>query len=208
MILTLLQMMHVTAGNITIDGVDLSTLDPQKVRSSLITIPQDAAPLPGTVRFNSNPSCAPLTDNEIEAALQEVGLLPLIQSRGGLQAEMSSLRLSHGEQQLFALARAILILQSHRHQHQHNHKESSTVLLMDEVTANVDVATEARMIEILNGEAFRGITVVAIAHRLKTIVAMDQVVVLHNGHIVESGKPSELLGAEDSMFKGMFEKAT
>jgi ATP-binding cassette subfamily C (CFTR/MRP) protein 1 len=206
MLLTVLQMMHVTAGSITIDGVNLSSMVPQKVRSSLITIPQDAAPLPGTVRFNSNPSHAPLTDNNIEAALKEVGLLPLIQSRGGLQAEMSSLRLSYGQQQLFALARAILILQNRQRQYQHNNKESSTVLLMDEVTANVDAATEARMMEILNGEAFRGITVLAIAHRLNTIVAMDQIVVLQNGQVVESGKPAELIEAKGSMFKAMFEQ--
>jgi ATP-binding cassette subfamily C (CFTR/MRP) protein 1 len=206
MLLTVLQIMNVTSGSIAIDGVNLSFLDPQKVRSSLITIPQDAPSLPGTVRFNSNPSYAPFTDNEIEAALKEVGLLPLIQSRGGLQVEMSSLRLSHGQQQLFALARAILILQNRQRQYQYSNSESSTVLLMDEVTANVDAATEAQMMEILNGEAFRGITVLAIAHRLNTIVAMDQIVVLQNGRVVESGKPVELLEAEGSMFKTMFEQ--
>jgi ATP-binding cassette subfamily C (CFTR/MRP) protein 1 len=208
MLVTVLLMMHTIAGSITINGLNTSFLVPQKVRSSSIAISQDAPLLPGTVRFNSRPSYAPFIDNDMEVALKEVGLMPSIKSRGGLQAEMSSLHLSHQQQQLFALAREFPILQKRQLQYQYSNRESSSVLLVDEVTAKVVAATEAQTMETLNGKAFRAITVLAIANRLDTIVAMDQIVVRQNGWVVESGKPAALLDAEGPTFKTMLEHMT
>ncbi|KAJ4315645.1 hypothetical protein N0V94_005842 [Neodidymelliopsis sp. IMI 364377] len=202
MLLTILQMIHTLNGTLTIDGINLSGIQPNTVRSNLITIPQDAAPLPGTVRFNVDPSSSFDTDAPIEDALKLVGLWTLVRTRGGVHAEMSALRLSSGQSQLFALARAALLLQSRRGK---NGNQSSTVLLLDEVTANLDAKTEARMMEVLNGETFRGLTVLAVAHRLKTIVAMDRIVVLDKGRVMECGTPEELLEMEGSLFRRMYE---
>ena len=204
MLLTLLQMMHTHSGSLTIDGLNVSSIQPNTLRNTLITIPQDASPLPGTVRFNIDPSSSFLTtDTPIEDALALVGLWPLIRARGGLAAEMTTLRLSSGQSQLFALARAILLLQRRRARCRDD--SGATVLLLDEVTANVDEETERRMMEVLNGGMFRGLTVLAVAHRLRTIVGLDRVVVLDGGRVVEVGVPGELLGMEGSLFREMFE---
>jgi ATP-binding cassette subfamily C (CFTR/MRP) protein 1 len=192
-------MIPTSTGTLTIDALPVASLRPHVLRSALITIPQEAPSLPGTIRFNADPSTS-LSTASIRAALSAVGLHDLVTARGGLDATMSSLRLSSGQAQLFALARAMLMVE--RRQEQFG--DSKTVLLLDEVTANVDTDTEGKMMEVLNGELFRGMTVFAVAHRLQTVVEMDRVVVLEKGCIIECGVPAELMETEGSVFRAMF----
>lgn len=192
-------MIPTPTGTLTIDALPLASLQPHLLRSALIAIPQDAPSLPGTVRFNADPSIS-LPTASISATLSTVGLQDLITERGGLDATMSSLRLSTGQAQLFALARAMLMVERIRERC----GDGKTVLLLDEVTANVDADTEGKMMDVLNGEVFRGMTVLAVAHRLQTIVGMDRVVVLDKGSVVECGVPAELLEMEGSVFRAMF----
>jgi ATP-binding cassette subfamily C (CFTR/MRP) protein 1 len=157
----------------------------------LIAIPQNPVIFPGNVRFNAFPSStcdssiAPPTDAQIIDALKTVQLYDLLTSHGDLDSPISSIPFSHGQKQLFCLARAIL------------RKSDSKILVLDEAMASVDGHTDALMQDIINRE-FEGYTVLAVVHKLDTVVggAFDKVAVLDKGELVEFGKPGELLDAQ------------
>jgi ATP-binding cassette subfamily C (CFTR/MRP) protein 1 len=107
MVLALFRMIELTGGRITIDDVDISTVPRQDVRSCLNAVPQDSYFLHGTIRTNLDP-WETQTDNKLEEVLKRVQLWAAIESRGGIDALMDVDLLSHGQRQLFCLARAIL----------------------------------------------------------------------------------------------------
>lgn len=100
-------MLEISSGNIIIDSLDLSQCSKETIRSAFITVPQDCVLFEGSVRFNLDPRSL-AHDNDIEKALRKVGLCEIINVNNGLDAPMVSVHLSHGQGQLFALARAIL----------------------------------------------------------------------------------------------------
>ena len=173
----LFRLLELKSGQIYVDGLDIATLPRQAIRSSLIAVPQDPFLLEGSIRFNVSPT-EPLPDESIIAALTKVGLWELIQNRGGLDVNIAQAPFSHGQQQLFCLARAML--------------RKSTVLVLDEATSSVDSQTDEKMQKIIR-EEFRGHTILTVAHRLKTIMDSDQVAVLEQGRLVELGEPGQLL---------------
>lgn len=178
----LLRLMDVEAGHIRVDGVDIATLSPEAVRQSLTVIPQSPFFLPGSVRLNlAAPGAATAQTAEDEASmisvLTKVGLWDLVASRGGLEATMSAVMLSLGQQQLFALATAML--------------RRSKVVIMDELTSGVDEETEMKMYELMQ-EEFRDCTIISVAHRLKMVADSDLVVVLSGGACVETGERKAL----------------
>ena len=99
--------------------------------------------------------------------------------------------LSHGQRQLLCLARALVA--------------RSNILLLDEATSSVDHTTEELVNKIV-AEDFRESTVLAVAHRLSTIVGFDTVIVMEGGKAVEVGKPAELLRIEGGKFRGLYER--
>lgn len=123
-----------------------------------------------------------------------------------LETLLKSSPLSHGQFQLFGLARALLL------------KHRSSILILDEATSNVDTETDALMQRIIR-EEFAGHTILTIAHRLDTIRDADLVVVLSRGEVVEVGPPTELLqkqvpagggeeaGGDRAWFKEMWDGA-
>jgi ABC-type multidrug transport system fused ATPase/permease subunit len=122
------------------------------------------------------------------AALESVGLWALVDRRGGLKTELKPESLSHGEQQLLALARAILRKQI---------AKGNCILVLDEATSNLDAATEAVVQKVIH-EDFRDNTVITVAHRLNTIKDADLVLMLERGEIVQIGTPAEIWGLMDS----------
>ncbi|KAI0881278.1 ABC transporter [Annulohypoxylon maeteangense] len=173
---TLLRLLEIDSGTIQIDGLDVSTIPRETIRARLVTIPQDPLILVDTVRFNIDPRSAH-ADSDIINALERVGLWSLLQARGGLDAEITGSSLSRGQQQLFALARALL--------------REGKVLLLDEPTSHVDPETDATIQKILRDE-FADCTVLMVSHRLDGVMEMDAVVVMDEGKVVEMGNPVEL----------------
>ncbi|KAK9776692.1 putative P-loop containing nucleoside triphosphate hydrolase protein [Seiridium cardinale] len=191
LLLTLTRMLDLSSGSITIDDLDISMLSRDLVRSQLTAITQDQFFLPGTVRQNIDPYEASSVEDIIDA-LSKVEIWASIEQKGGLDVDMGEGMLSHGQRQLFFLARAIL------------RKNSGRVVLLDEATSRqvlslhfyrwglVDHHTEARIRDLIRTE-FSAHTVIAIAHRLDTIADFDRVVVLEKGFVVDQGRPADLL---------------
>jgi ABC-type multidrug transport system fused ATPase/permease subunit len=121
LILTLLQMIDVQSGSVSIDGIDLQSLQPSDVRSRINVIPQDPFFFPGTVRHNLSPT-ATTPDTMIESALQRVGLWEKISRNGGLGANLQPTSWSAGEKQLLALARSLA--------------SDSQIVILDEATSS------------------------------------------------------------------------
>ncbi|EZF31198.1 hypothetical protein H101_05181 [Trichophyton interdigitale H6] len=187
LLLLLLRLLEVQGGSITVDGLDLASLPRDLARSRFNMIPQEPVFIPGTVQFNLDPD-SQYSDYDLITALKKVLLFDVISAQGGVNSEFQPSSLSHGQRQLFCLAGAIL--------------RKSRIGLLDEITSNVEQATDELMQKIIR-EEFKLCTSIAIAHRLNTIMNFDRVIVLEGGQIVESGKPQDLL-LRDSMFKQMW----
>ncbi|GKT45640.1 ABC transporter ecdL [Colletotrichum spaethianum] len=186
-----------SSGTILIDRLPLHSLPLLPLRSALIAITQDQFVLPGTVRQNLDPlGTVSADDAVVESALVRLGLWDAIRENGGLDTEFKEETLSHGQRQLFFLARAIL------------RKDVGRVVLLDEATSryvsvppplskdssvpnaktSVDAHTERTVKDLIRKE-FKDHTVIAIAHRLETVIDFDRVVVLDKGRVVEVGNP-------------------
>ncbi|KAL6698201.1 P-loop containing nucleoside triphosphate hydrolase protein [Trichoderma pleuroticola] len=192
LLLVLLRLLDPSSGTLSIDSVLLGTIPRETIRSRIITVSQDQFVLPGTIRHNIDPSAA-YNDDAIVEALRAVDLWTVIESRGGLDATFEEDMLSHGQKQLFFLARAVL------------KKDCGKVVLLDEASSSLDKETEQVVRTIIN-TYFKSHTVVSIAHHLETILDFDRVVVMDKGRVVEVGPPRELLqSAGHGKFKALWE---
>jgi ATP-binding cassette, subfamily C, bacterial CydD len=173
-----------TTGRISIDGADLRDLSPEDLRSRIAMVPQDTFLFHASVRDNLLLARPSATDDELARAISSanadafVGRLP-----EGLDTVVGErgLRLSGGERQRIAIARALL--------------KDAPILILDEATSNVDVATESeiqRSLESLRADR----TTIVIAHRLSTVRDADRIVVLERGGVAEAGSHDELIRTE------------
>ncbi|MCJ1475167.1 hypothetical protein MMC13_003827 [Lambiella insularis] len=213
LVLALFRMIELREGSIMIDGINIARLPREEIRSRINAIPQDPYFLSGTVRLSLDPY-GTATDAAMVRALGRVNLWESIVAQGGLGGEMHSAMLSHGQKQLFCLARALL--------------RPGRIVVLDEATSrlvldiifsqtrsesskhapltaahSVDKKTDDLMQRIIR-EEFQSRTVIVVAHRLDTIIDFDRIALLHNGKLIEYDKPTILLG-RDSAFKRLYE---
>ncbi|KAK3192864.1 hypothetical protein K4F52_001221 [Lecanicillium sp. MT-2017a] len=166
------------SGSIQIDGVEISEIPLQELRSRITTITQDYVELDGAVRDNLFPHTGghsdAISDDAAVEALKKVGLWERISSSGGLNATLAKLNLSQGEKQLLFITRAFL-----------HHKETgSKVILVDEATSSMDQDTD-RNVQALMREVFEGSTILMVAHRHETIEDADLLIELADGKIID-----------------------
>lgn len=171
----------VTSGSLLIDGTDIRELDLSGYRQQLGVVPQEPYLFPGTVRDAIAYGRPDATDAEVEAAAREVGAIEMIaRLPGGFRHEVAERgrNLAAGQRQLIALARAYLV--------------DPAILLLDEATAALDLASEAAV----NSATVRLTakrTTLVVAHRLTTAARADRIVVMESGRIAEAGRHEELL---------------
>ena len=167
-------------GRITLDGVDLRQVRLADLRQAMGYVPQEGFLFSGTILDNIRFGRPGATRAEVEAAARAVGADQVI---AGLpdgydtQVGERGALLAAGERQLVAFARAWIA--------------DPALLILDEATSNLDAASEARITDALQ-RLRSGRTTIIIAHRLTTIAQADQIAVVEDGRIVESGTPAEL----------------
>ncbi|EIW83220.1 multidrug resistance-associated ABC transporter [Coniophora puteana RWD-64-598 SS2] len=199
--LSFFRFVEATEGRILVDGIDISKIGLSDLRSALTIIPQDPVILSGTLRSTLD-VFGEYEDADIFEALKRVHLIPsdervvaeVAESEAANENVFRNLdspvseggeNFSAGEKQLLCMARAIL--------------KRSKVLVMDEATASVDYATDELISKTIRQE-FASSTIMTIAHRLRTVIDYDRVMVLDEGRIVEFDKPSLLLREHSSKF--------
>ena len=169
------------SGRIAIDGYDLNNVTQESLRRQLGVVPQEGFLFAGTVRDNIAFGKPDATDEEIVRAAKTVGAHDFVtQLEDGYATNLQErgTRLSSGQRQLVALARAMLA--------------DPRILILDEATSAVDIGTEQKIERALR-LLLAGRTAFIIAHRLSTIRGADLIVVLEHGQIIEQGTHDELL---------------
>jgi ABC-type multidrug transport system fused ATPase/permease subunit len=170
-------------GAVLIDGRDLRDVTQESLRSQLGIVPQEGFLFAGSVRENIALGRPGASDAEIAAASRAVGAHEFVlRLPDGYETDVGERgsRLSAGQRQLVALARALIA--------------DPRILILDEATANVDVQSEAAIEEGLR-RLLAGRTAIVIAHRLSTVMRADRIAVLAGGEIVETGTHDELIAA-------------
>ncbi|KAG9234185.1 ABC multidrug transporter-like protein [Amylocarpus encephaloides] len=194
----LFRLNELSAGSITIDGLNISTIGLQDLRSGLAIIPQDPTLFKGTIRSNLDPF-GEHTDLELWSALRQSDLVTAEaslddKSPGRIHldgiVEDEGLNFSLGQRQLMALARALV--------------RGSQIIVCDEATSSIDMETDEK-IQRTMASAFQGKTLLCIAHRLKTIINYDRICVMDQGKIAELDEPYPLW-QKGGIFRRMCER--
>ncbi|KAG8933322.1 hypothetical protein FRC02_012140 [Tulasnella sp. 418] len=228
--MALLRFVDPASGKIIIDGIDITSIGLQDLRSRLTIIPQDAVLFSGTIRDNLDPFHEH-SDEELDQVLARVHLnsdsnltsrrssaapsqTPSIRESVGDEAASSSAatsstqlddartsvihldtkvsaggaNFSQGQRQLIAMARALL--------------RQSSIIIMDEATSSIDFATDA-LIQKTIREEFSNSLLLTVAHRIRTIIDYDRLLVLDQGNVVEFDTPFNLINKPGGVFREM-----
>ncbi|KIO27861.1 hypothetical protein M407DRAFT_22914 [Tulasnella calospora MUT 4182] len=226
--MALLRFVDPSSGKIIIDGIDISTIGLHDLRSRVMIIPQDAVLFSGTMRENLDPFNEH-SDEECLDALERVRIngstpasrrtsrAPSIHGKVrpdevetasivttktgttqyddqkhaiGLKSKVSTggTNFSQGQRQLITMARALL--------------RRSSIIIMDEATSSIDFHTDA-LVQRTIREEFSNSLLITIAHRIRTIIDYDRLIVLDQGRIVEFDTPLNLIQREGGVFRGM-----
>ncbi|QHS74704.1 bile acid-transporting ATPase YBT1 [Saccharomyces paradoxus] len=212
-ITALFRFLEPETGHIKIDNIDISGVDLQRLRRSITIIPQDPTLFSGTIKTNLDPYDE-FSDKKIFEALKRVNLISEEQLQHGvtreagndtsstnsenvnkfldLSSEISEggSNLSQGQRQLMCLARSLL--------------RSPKIILLDEATASIDYGSDAKIQETIRKE-FQGSTILTIAHRLRSVIDYDKILVMDAGEVKEYDHPYSLLLNKQSAFYSMCE---
>ncbi|KAF5327366.1 hypothetical protein D9619_004466 [Psilocybe cf. subviscida] len=188
-------------GEIAIDGVDIGGIGLKDLRTKIAIIPQDPTIFSGTVRTALDPFSIyddarlwdalrrsylieSLENSNVESSSGRITLDTVIEADGS--------NLSVGERSLLSLARALV--------------RDTRVVILDEATASVDLETDKKIQQTIQTE-FKDRTLICIAHRLRTILSYDRILVLDSGNIVEFDTPLALYANPDGLFRGLCEQS-
>ncbi|EJD51854.1 hypothetical protein AURDEDRAFT_82731 [Auricularia subglabra TFB-10046 SS5] len=187
-----------TSGHVYYDGIATDTISLDALRSNITIIPQQPELLSGTLRQNLDPF-EEYNDATLNGALHAAGLFRLQEEseedRISLDTPISSGggNLSQGQRQILALARAIA--------------RGNKILILDEATAAVDYATDAAIQASIRRE-LKDMTIITIAHRLRTVMDADKIMVLDAGHLVEFDTPKNLLKKTPGLLRSLVLEST
>ena len=183
------------SGTITVGGVNIHEIAPDALYRKITRVSHDSYLFAGTVRENLCMGRADAATEEMEAALKAVDLYDTVSEKGGLSMEITekASNLSGGQKQRLALAKALL--------------HDSDIYIFDEATSNVDVESENKIMEVIR-ELAQKKTVILISHRLANVTDADQILVMKDGVIEESGVHAKLMeknGYYSSLYKAQQE---
>lgn len=193
-------------GSITIDGIDISKIGLRNLRQAITIIPQDPTLFTGTIRTNLDPF-KQYSDEEIFEALTRVNLIgrdertSTVDTSDDNQNKFLDIEsniteggnnLSQGQRQLMCLARSLL--------------KSPKVILLDEATASIDYKSDSMIQQTIRDE-FSDSTILTIAHRLRSIIDYDKILVMDAGKVVEYDDPYVLIADKETLFYSMCENS-
>ncbi|MAK61854.1 MAG: metal ABC transporter permease [Ponticaulis sp.] len=189
----LFRFFDVEGGKICIDGQDVRSITQNSLRQSLGVVPQEVVLFNDTIRQNILYGYPEATQAELDTAAAQAQLLDFIErlpEKWDTRVGERGLKLSGGEKQRVGLARVIL--------------KNPSVLILDEATSALDSQTET-LVQSAISEASKGRTTLTVAHRLSTIRNADQILVLADGEVKESGTHNELL-SQNGLYADMWKK--
>lgn len=171
-------------GSITINGVDVYSMCNSEKRKIFGYVNQSFYMINGTVADQISLQDESITRDQIQSSLDFVGLTDYVESlENGMDTQVIGESLfSQGQKQLLAIARAIVT--------------NPPILLLDEITANLDSITEEKIVSVLQ-KASDARTILSITHRLSSMIASDTVVILENGKVKNSGSPEVLIDKDE-----------
>lgn len=188
----LMRLFNLTSGQILIDGIDISSISQKNLREQIAFVPQDPVLFHRSLMENIRYGRRNATNKEVKEAAEMahcdafIDRLPLgyntfVGERG--------IKLSGGERQRVAIARAIL--------------KNAPILVLDEATSALDSESELLIQDALEN-LIKNKTTIVIAHRLSTVRAMDRIIVIDGGKIIEDGKHDELINKKDGLYKKLW----
>lgn len=194
-------------GSILIDDINIKEIGLHKLRSSITIIPQDPVLFFGNIRNNLDPFNE-YDDNQLWDALVISGLISKDELNNiknqtkaddnyhkfhlNRNVEDDGNNFSLGERQLIALARALV--------------RKTKILILDEATSSVDYITDNKIQKTISTH-FKNCTILSIAHRLKTIISFDRIIVMDNGEVVQFDKPYNLFNDKDGLFRKLCDQS-
>ena len=182
----------ISKGTIRVGGIDISTVDPEVLLRDYSMVFQDVVLFDDTVKENIRLGRRGATDEEVRAAAKAANCEEFIRRLPyGYDTPIgeNGAKLSGGERQRISIARALL--------------KDAPIVLLDEATASLDVENETKVQGALS-RLLMGKTVLVIAHRMRTVEAVDKIIVLADGKVTEEGSPAQLM-AKNGIYRRMVE---
>lgn len=178
-------------GSVTVNGQDIRNISDIDIMKNITLVSHDSYLFKGTVRDNLMMGSPMASDDMMTAALRRVNLADFVESEGGLDMQLNerASNLSGGQKQRLAMARALL--------------KDSGVYIFDEATSNIDIESEEMIMSVIR-ELAKTKSVLLISHRLANVVNSDDIYMLKDGVIVESGTHDELI-ANKKAYADMYE---
>ena len=171
----------VTSGEITIGGINIQDFDIESLRKQMALVSQDVVLFNDTIANNIAYGCSNVSETEIIEAAKAANAWSFIKNLpDGLKTEIGDqgMKLSGGQRQRIAIARALL--------------KDAPILILDEATSALDTESE-RLVQSALETLMKNRTTIVVAHRLSTIEMADNIIVMHEGKIIEQGRHSDLI---------------